>query len=255
MISLIIGIKCFQYLKCQIDKLIGELGRYPMYVKSKERSLLYWVKIMKHVDNPMHMCYVDQLQRIHVPRNNTWAFSLKSLLDNLGFSNIWSAFNSDVNYIPIFKQRLCDQYVQEWNTSITNQPKLDSYRLFKTEFKYEKYLDAVSNVSMRKEFSKLRLSSHCLEIETGRYVNIDRNERHCKCCNMRVVESEYHFMLCCPLYRELRQKYSISVSFPTLHKFVNIMSCKNTKTIRNISKYIYYALLKRQEKLETVPAS
>ena len=95
-----------------------------------------------------------------------------------------------------------------------------------------------------------------MDIETGRYVNIERNARLCKCCNLKVVESEYHFMLCCPLYRNLRLKYCINVSFPTIQKFVKIMSCENSKTIRNVSKYIHHAMLTRQEKLNNnIPAS
>ena len=55
--------------------------------------------------------------------------------------------------------------------------------------------------------SRFRLGSHHLEIENGRYNNIQRSERNCKLCTQNLVESEYHFLLCCPLYRELRTKY------------------------------------------------
>lgn len=234
---------------------LGELGRYPLSVRCKERALKYWTKIMRNTDNIIHMLYLEQLQNIHVNRNTNWAVSLHKLLDDLGFTNVHTAFNGNVNYLPMFKQRLCDQYIQVWNTLVTSQPKLDSYVLYKKDFKYEKYLDIVSNDYMRKEMSRLRLSSHSLLIETGRYNNVVRNLRLCKCCNLNVVESEFHFMLCCPLYRNLRQKYCINVSFPTKQKFNMLMSCNSNKTIRNISRFIHHAMLTRQEKLKTIPAS
>ena len=37
-----------------------------------------------------------------------------------------------------------------------------------------------------------------LEIEFGRFHNIERDERKCRLCNMNAVESENHFLLCCP---------------------------------------------------------
>ena len=52
-----------------------------------------------------------------------------------------------------------------------------------------------------------RLSSHELNVEQGRYGNIQRNERKCSFCNLDEVEDEYHFILVCPLYNNLRKTY------------------------------------------------
>ena len=42
-------------------------------------------------------------------------------------------------------------------------------------------------------------------IKTLFYENLNRSERICKLCNSKSVECEYHFLLVCPFYRELRQ--------------------------------------------------
>lgn len=60
---------------------------------------------------------------------------------------------------------------------------------------------------------------------------------------------------CCSLYRDIRIKYHLNVSFPSLYKFGRLMSSKNSRTIRNIGKFVHYALLARQEKLDNLPAS
>ena len=59
----------------------------------------------------------------------------------------------------------------------------------------------VLNFRYRQALSKLRCSSHSLEIETGRHNNTPRTSRICEKCSMNVLENEYHV---CPFYRELR---------------------------------------------------
>ena len=59
----------------------------------------------------------------------------------------------------------------------------------------------------RTALTKFRLSSYDLAIEHGRYESIPRNERIGKYCNQNMTENEYHFLLVCPLYRELRHIY------------------------------------------------
>jgi hypothetical protein len=47
----------------------------------------------------------------------------------------------------------------------------------------QNYLLFFSNFKMRQLFTKFRVSDHSLEIESGRYKNITREERICKNCN------------------------------------------------------------------------
>jgi len=47
---------------------------------------------------------------------------MKLMLDNLGFSNVWSDFNPNINYLPLLKQRVHVQFIQ---TSIYSMSKLE----------------------------------------------------------------------------------------------------------------------------------
>ena len=91
--------------------------------------------------------------------------------------------------------------------------------------------------------SKFRTSSHDLAIEKGRYINLDRNNRVCNNCNLKLVENECHFLLICPKYSELRSKYIKRYynTWPTVQKFSNLMSVNSKVIIRNLSKFIYFA--------------
>ena len=61
----------------------------------------------------------------------------------------------------------------------------------------------------RIEFSRFRLSSHNLRIETGRWSRIARENRFCS-CEMNAVQTEDHVALECPLTADLRRAYNIS---------------------------------------------
>ena len=54
----------------------------------------------------------------------------------------------------------------------------------------ETYLDQIEINKYRVALSKFRLSSHNLEIETGRHGNIPRADRKCTKCNSDVIEDE-----------------------------------------------------------------
>ena len=43
-------------------------------------------------------------------------------------------------------------------------------------------------------------------IEKGRYLNLERNQRVCSMCNLNDIEDEFHFILRCPAYNDLREK-------------------------------------------------
>ena len=113
----------------------------------------------------------------------------------------------------------------------------------------EQYLDSITERKYKIALCRFRLSSHKLEIERGRYFNIPREERKCKLCHTNFVENEYHFLLVCPLYRELRKNYfkSYYCKWPTLNKFDQLMSSTSKNELRNLSKYIYFATKLRDE--------
>ena len=50
------------------------------------------------------------------------------------------------------------------------------------------------------------MSSHNLAIESGRHQNVARIHRNYKLCNLD-IEDEFHFILKCPCFNELRSKY------------------------------------------------
>ena len=84
-------------------------------------------------------------------------------------------------------------------------------------------------------FTRLRLMSHDLKIETGRWSRVPRDMRRCQ-CDGTSVQSEYHVLVDCLLTREIRRKFE-------LHNIQNLNDIFNeNNNVNKICNYIYDAL-------------
>ena len=106
----------------------------------------------------------------------------------------------------------------------------------------EAYLYSDIPHRVRSALAKFRISCHDLEIEKGRHYNITAEERFCKLCssnNNYFIEDEYHVLLKCPFYQELRTTYLCIDHLPlNQHAFVNIMSSKDNNDLIKLGLYI-----------------
>ena len=82
-------------------------------------------------------------------------------------------------------------------------------RIIKNTFGFEKYLTELP-VNNRILMTKFWCRNHRLPIEAGCRAQTQRDLRLCLHCND--IGDEYHYLLCCPLFREEREKY-INVKF------------------------------------------
>ena len=64
------------------------------------------------------------------------------------------------------------------------------------------------------------------------------------------VESEYHFLLVCQKYNNIRSKFIKQHHWPTINMFKNLLSSKNRKVQIDIEKYIKNATEERKNNLE-----
>ena len=61
---------------------------------------------------------------------------------------------------------------------------------------FEAYLKIIKNVKQKVAITKMRISSHSLPIETGRYRKIPRDERICPFCES-CNGDEFHYLIKC----------------------------------------------------------
>ena len=227
----------------------GELGRITLDIYRKERILKYWYKINKSPNTLMHKVLKEQIDiNQNYDSNKCWSTQLKAMLNELGLNYLWN--NEALTNIQIERaiERLHDQYYQNWYSTLNTSPKLETYNIIKTNYNVEKYIDCVTNMKHRLALTRFRCSAHNLAIEEGRYRNIPRENRICTFCNMNFIETEYHFLLVCPYYREIRSDClpNYYCSWPSIHKLKSIMCSNQTSILKRVAKYIYIANQKRE---------
>ncbi len=178
------------------------------------------------------------------------------MLSESGFYHVWLAQGvGDVKILlSLFKQRLNDTFIQSWQTRLADSSRALFYRTIST-FEYQKYLDFITVRKFRTSLTRLRVSSHRLAVEAGRWhkpISIPFDDRKCQVCN--VLEDEFHFLFICPVYKELREKY-ICRFFrikPNMFKLVALLHSDREIYIRNIGNYVFRAFEKRNEVLSQI---
>ena len=231
-----------------LEGMYGEINRYPLKITRKLIMIKYWLSLMKTKNslliNIYQMLAVDANRGLSYSGLN-WAYHIKLSLEEIGLGYVWNLQNY-TNY-DVIKQRILDIYKQNWYFNINNSSRLSQYSLFKHDFKMEKYLTCNLDTKYVTILTKFRLYSNNLNIETGRYDNTDRNSRHCRQCNMGMIEDQYHFLLVCPKYRHLRQRFfkPYYCKWPTVEKFSSLMSSVSPKTINKIARFLFHAFKDR----------
>ena len=132
----------------QNNFIYGELGQFPLKIRRLARVIKYWLKIVKSSDiKYVKVIYNIMLNEIEVfPDRNSWAKSVKNLLENYGFNFVWvnQGVENEELFLSIFKQRVKDNFLQSWNSDLENSSRARSYRLF-CNFDFQSYLSCIKN--------------------------------------------------------------------------------------------------------------
>ena len=239
----------------QNDFIYGEFGRTTYQTKRYLIIIKYWFKILSaHNNKYIKIIYELMLRDIErLPRKVNWASLVRHLLMTLGFYDVWlgQGVGSYDGFMSLLKQRLTDNFVQDWHSRLEESSRAVFYRSF-ASFQFQPYLEHLTVNKFSQALSKIRVSSHRLEIEAGRWVrphSTPINDRKCLVC--QVLEDEYHFIIECQRYTELRRKY-IPIYYyrrPSMLKFLELINTTNVRYLKNLGSYIYHALKTRTEQL------
>ena len=167
------------------------------------------------------------------------------MLCTTGYGDVWrdQGVADPEGFCCAFKLRLWDIFRQEWSGRLSNSSRARFFREVNPIHKFNRILDIVNTPSHRTAICRLITSSHHLEIERGRWTRpvIPTENRICNICNK--LDDEYHFLLECNSYSELRTRF-ISKNFykrPSMYKCIQLLSSEHKKTIRNLSKFVFMA--------------
>lgn len=239
---------------------LGEVGRYPLAIHYHTRCIKYWLKVLNMTtDRYPRNCY-NMLYSLDQSGKHTWASCIREMLEQFGFRYVWN--QQGVGDIPlfleVFKSRVKEYYSRSWFGAVRNCSKLALYTTFKYVLEPERYLDVLYIRKYLVAFARFRCSNHVLEIERGRHLGIEMAERVCKLCvGETVLEDEYHFLMHCVAYKELRAKYIEPHILPNISLYDNfvLLMQSGDVIVQDVACFIYKALCLRQEMIKSVKSS
>ena len=141
-------------------------------------------------------------------------------------------------------------YKVDWSIKARNSIKLRTYIKFKFKHSLEEYLFYIPDTRWMKALSRLRMSSHMLEIERGRHVKPQKlplEQRICQRCTSNSVVDEIHFLITCSYFATQRTSLLaasklLNSEFDSLsndNKFIYIMSSTHRLLVICLAKYTY----------------
>jgi hypothetical protein len=239
----------------------GELGRLPLFID----QIMYTMKYTYHLE---FSCENKILNEFYVNAKSMSNNKVVSFAENIHkLANLLPPSNAKEasKNIRLLKKRLEYEFQLYWREMVSTDyakgkignNKLRSYKMYKFNFKMERYLD-IPNPVLRRSLSQLRLSAHRLKIETGRYnaqnQYIPPANRICENCEMHESEDEMHFILKCPTYKTQRDKlfmHMVSrnihfVNYNDVQKFTWLMLNEDLEDLKALANYISEAMALRK---------
>ena len=217
------------------------------------RIINYWLKILSlNEKSPVKKIYNIALQLNELENTRPasfWVENIKNILYKYGFGYVWENQNyvDDIIFIDQFKNTIIDCFWQTNNAEINDLSHNRLYRHLSTES--SDYLEKLPNNFLRISITRLRLGSHYFMVERGRWKKLDYIDRICFDCNE--VEDEFHVIMCCKKYNDLRKKYLPDFLYkrPSMYKLVSFLNSNDLKNIKSIGFFIYNVFI-RYEKNE-----
>ena len=74
-------------------------------------------------------------------------------------------------FVSVFKQRLLDQFQQDWSASITSKERFEFYSIFKQSIQTEKYIDVLQLRCFREAYIKFRFGISPILVHRLRHRN------------------------------------------------------------------------------------
>ena len=204
-------IACKRYLgvpKSTPNRMIyGELGRYPLFITTYIRCVKFWLRILALQDSRItKQAYLMQLSMTESGKQ-CWAFHIKNILAQCGFYYVWIYQGvGDINtFLYQFKTRLIDLFIQDWSGTLISRERYQEYSLIKTLLTPEKYITLLDFRPKRVVFTMARTNTLPINANLNRFSK-NEEDKYCFRCK-RQLEDEFHILLVCPLYKEIRQKF------------------------------------------------
>ena len=237
--------------------ILGETGRYPLYLKQHELLLRYLNRFDKMDKSRVLYKTFQELKDLDTEGHTTW-FTKSQVIKNM-------YYNTDESINTLDSSSIYKAYSRSWLQSIndhTKYPKLRTYKTFKKVFEPETYLSSSYNWNHIIALARFRTSSHNLNIEKGRHTKpiTPLHNRTCLFCQSSDIDDEFHFLMSCSFHSENR-KYlfdfikSVIPGFDIMNnqdRFISIMSMLSYDGLKATARYVFDCFKHRENQSQVL---
>jgi hypothetical protein len=227
---------------------LADTGRFPLLLRQHSSALKYLDRLKsKNCPTYLNKCLEIQL-KLKEKGVACWLTRICKITDNLNID----LFNCNLNKTIASLFNLAQEKMMADINDNYKYPKLRTYKTFKSDMRLEPYLNYNLPKSIYTSIARFRLSSHNLNIELGRHKRpyVPAEDRICEKCDLNVVEDEFHCLMICTNWIELRTRLfeeacSTINGFLVLNhteQFHEIMISKNVNLNFALGKFLYKAL-------------
>ena len=233
----------------------GDTGRYPFVLKQQILALKYWIRLLSLPKSCYLRIVYYSLASLDFIGETNWCSHIRSLLFRKNHRDVWENHRVENANCLIRQVKLCliNTCKVDRSSKARNSIKLRTYIKFKFDHLLEEYLFYIPDTRWIKALSRLRMSSHMLEIERERHVKpqkIPLEQRICQRCTSNSIDDEIHFSITCSYFATQRTNLLagsrlLNTEFDSLSNndrfiyIIYIMSSTHRPLVICLAKYTY----------------
>ena len=259
-----INLKCCRMIlsvhrKCSRVAILGELSRYPTFLKSLSQCLNY--KLFLQSQSPpdsLVSLAMSEMSQMADSGQDCWLTRVRQMESLLGGPGLSSHSRQSGKITNKFINSLFERTWLDKVNEVRLGPdgidhnKLRTYRTFKGSFTTEPYLTLVRNRNQRQYLTRFRVSASNLDIERLRYTNVPVTSRTCRFCDhlyfnsdLKPIDDERHFFQCEQFENKLNcLRLKITSLLPNFinmnneQQFSTLMCPTTPQTAKIVNKFI-----------------
>ncbi len=232
--------------KTPLLALEGDTGWIHPNVRRHTEMLMFWNRVLNMDESRLTRKMFEYDYKMC---KKNWCNDMKKLFNILGKMSIVEG----KTLCNVRELQICNHNIwkDKWKHNVPNKPKPRTYISFIEQYYTDDYVKLCIPI-----LAQIRFGILPLHIETGRVRGTALEERTCQICNSQSIEDEFHFILFCNQYNEMRINLfnSIKCKVETFEyldnreEFVHIMKYD----WKCLSKYTVKAWAKRNSKLNII---
>ena len=205
--------RCILQVKSTTSKIsvVGESSQIQPSFSCHINAICYLHRLQNLNTNNLVKAMYMELLKFHECGFNTWVSKALKLVQEHGININMGSTTCFNQYCKSHIYNHFKIYRKDKVQNTDKNPILKNYKTYKSEYGMETYLHLISDFRHRNALTRLRTSSHTLEIEHGRYITPKTPVCDRRCCTCDVTEDEMHFLLNCVEYSNMRDDFYAKV--------------------------------------------